>query len=132
MFRTCDRCENPATVHLTEIKGGKKTERHLCENCARALHVPQASKAFALLAAYGTATVDAAVPSSALKTHHHGILRTTAAAAWALLEYHDRGVVTTAMLERLAQSVSLGGVAGQEAVRRHMRGVLEQMKLNCQ
>ena len=44
MFRTCDRCENPATVHLTEIKGGKKTERHLCENCARALHVPQASK----------------------------------------------------------------------------------------
>jgi|SRR5262245_19219317 len=44
MFRSCDRCDNPATVHLTEIKGGSKTERHLCESCARALHVPQASK----------------------------------------------------------------------------------------
>ncbi len=44
MFRGCDRCDNPASVHLTEIKGGQKTEKHLCENCARALHVPQAAK----------------------------------------------------------------------------------------
>ena len=44
MFRSCDRCDNPATVHLTEIKGNDKTERHLCENCARQLHVPQATK----------------------------------------------------------------------------------------
>jgi protein arginine kinase activator len=44
MFRSCDRCENPATVHLTEIRAGKKTERHLCENCARELQVPYASK----------------------------------------------------------------------------------------
>ncbi len=56
MFRSCDRCENPATVHLTEIKGGKKTERHLCEKCARALHVPQASKELAkLLKSFGPA-----------------------------------------------------------------------------
>lgn len=41
---TCDRCESPATVHLTEIKNGAKTESHLCEECARALHVPQPSK----------------------------------------------------------------------------------------
>ena len=44
MFRRCDRCEKPATVHLTEIKGEEKTERHLCEDCARALQVPKATK----------------------------------------------------------------------------------------
>ncbi|MBM3985234.1 MAG: hypothetical protein FJ296_06050 [Planctomycetes bacterium] len=45
----CDRCENPATVHLTEIKGGQKSERHLCEKCAASLHVPTASKELAKL-----------------------------------------------------------------------------------
>lgn len=30
----CDNCKNPATVHLTEIKNGKKLEKHLCEQCA--------------------------------------------------------------------------------------------------
>lgn len=30
----CDNCDNPATIHLTEILGGKKIEKHLCENCA--------------------------------------------------------------------------------------------------
>ena len=30
----CQNCNNTATVHLTEIKGGKKIEKHLCEQCA--------------------------------------------------------------------------------------------------
>ena len=30
----CDNCNKNATVHLTEIKGGKKIEKHLCEQCA--------------------------------------------------------------------------------------------------
>jgi protein arginine kinase activator len=30
----CDNCKNPATVHLTEIRNGKKIEKHLCEQCA--------------------------------------------------------------------------------------------------
>ncbi len=31
----CENCNNaPATVHLTEIKAGKKIEKHLCEACA--------------------------------------------------------------------------------------------------
>jgi protein arginine kinase activator len=30
----CDKCNNPATVHLIEIKNGKKVERHLCEEHA--------------------------------------------------------------------------------------------------
>jgi protein arginine kinase activator len=33
----CDNCNNHATVHLTEIKGGKKIEKHLCEQCANQL-----------------------------------------------------------------------------------------------
>lgn len=32
----CDNCANNATVHLTEIKNGKKIEKHLCEQCAAA------------------------------------------------------------------------------------------------
>jgi len=31
----CQLCDKVATVHLTEIVGGKKTERHLCEQCAQ-------------------------------------------------------------------------------------------------
>jgi len=30
----CDQCNKQATVHLTEIKNGKKIEKHLCEQCA--------------------------------------------------------------------------------------------------
>ena len=33
----CENCNNTATVHLTEIKAGKKIEKHLCETCAAAL-----------------------------------------------------------------------------------------------
>jgi protein arginine kinase activator len=44
MFHTCDRCDSPATFHLTEIKSGTTSERHLCEECAKVLQVPQANK----------------------------------------------------------------------------------------
>ncbi|MFP4104799.1 MAG: UvrB/UvrC motif-containing protein [Phycisphaerae bacterium] len=30
----CDKCNNQATVHLTEIVSGEKIEKHLCESCA--------------------------------------------------------------------------------------------------
>jgi protein arginine kinase activator len=30
----CDNCNRQATVHLTEIRSGKKIEKHLCEQCA--------------------------------------------------------------------------------------------------
>jgi protein arginine kinase activator len=36
MKKKCDKCDNPATIHLTEIVGGAKTEKHLCEDCAAA------------------------------------------------------------------------------------------------
>ena len=34
MLIKCDNCNKPATVHLTEIRNGKKIEKHLCEQCA--------------------------------------------------------------------------------------------------
>ena len=34
MKKKCDKCDKPATIHLTEIVGGEKTEKHLCEDCA--------------------------------------------------------------------------------------------------
>ena len=32
----CDKCDKPATIHLTDIADGEKTEVHLCEDCAMA------------------------------------------------------------------------------------------------
>lgn len=32
---TCQFCEQPATVHLTDIVNKKRRELHLCERCAR-------------------------------------------------------------------------------------------------
>ena len=31
----CDGCKKAATVHLTEISGGKKVEKHYCETCPK-------------------------------------------------------------------------------------------------
>lgn len=35
----CHYCDNPATVHLTDIINKKKREVHLCEACARKHHL---------------------------------------------------------------------------------------------
>ncbi len=34
-MKKCLRCTNPATLHITELKGGKSLSLHLCESCAR-------------------------------------------------------------------------------------------------
>jgi len=69
-------------------------------------NVPQPSKAFAVLAAYGNDVVKDRVPSSALKGHPGAVVRLTSASAWALLEYRARGVVSSDMLRRLDASLS--------------------------
>jgi len=33
MDHKCEKCGQPATVHLTEIFGDKKVEKHLCDRC---------------------------------------------------------------------------------------------------
>ncbi len=37
----CQRCSNPATVHLTNIENNKKHEVHLCQKCAEAQQLVQ-------------------------------------------------------------------------------------------
>lgn len=34
-MKKCLRCSNQATLHITELKGGKSLSLHLCETCAR-------------------------------------------------------------------------------------------------
>ncbi|MFB3892711.1 MAG: UvrB/UvrC motif-containing protein [Phycisphaerae bacterium] len=34
MKQKCDKCDKPAVVHTTDIIGGQKIEKHLCEDCA--------------------------------------------------------------------------------------------------
>jgi protein arginine kinase activator len=43
----CEKCNRPATVHLTEIRAGKKIEKHLCEQCAGQLEGYNPTKAHA-------------------------------------------------------------------------------------
>lgn len=69
-------------------------------------NVPQPSKAFAVLAAYGNNVVKDRVPSSALKNHQNPVVRLTSASAWALLEYRENGIVSSDMLRRLDASLS--------------------------
>lgn len=47
---TCERCQDKATVHLTEKIDGRRRELHLCAECARAagLGVPDAAPKLAL------------------------------------------------------------------------------------
>ena len=35
-MKKCDKCDKPANLYLTEIIGGKKIQKHLCEDCAAA------------------------------------------------------------------------------------------------
>lgn len=72
-------------------------------------NVPQPSKAFAVLAAYGNDVVKDRVPSSALKGHRNAVVRLTSASAWALLEYRKKGVVGSDLLRRLDASLSGAG-----------------------
>lgn len=34
MKMKCDKCGKPATIHMTEVVGNQKLEKHLCEDCA--------------------------------------------------------------------------------------------------
>lgn len=64
-------------------------------------NVPQATKAYAVLASYGTDVVDACCPSSALKRHPNAVARTTMAAAWALLEFREKGRLSAEAMAKL-------------------------------
>ncbi len=71
---------------------------------ARALiedNVPQASKAYAIVASYGNEAVDDCCPSGALKNHSAAVARTTMDAGWALVEYREEGRLSAEAMARL-------------------------------
>lgn len=88
-------------------------------------NIPQASKAFALVAAYGNDTVDKCVPTSILKRHKNAIVRTTSAAARELIQYRKHGYVTKESFERMVTAMG-GGDAGS-----YMSEVFETMEIGC-
>lgn len=100
------------------------TTRHAIEG-----NVPQASKAFALLAAFGSEVVDETVPASALKRFEKGVVRTTSAAAWALLEYQQKKVVTRDALSRLARSLQSPQNPDLDMITRRICGVFDRMQI---
>ena len=64
-------------------------------------NVPQASKAYAIVASYGNDAVDDCCPSSALKSHPAAVARTTMDAGWALVEYREQGSLSAEAMARL-------------------------------
>lgn len=119
LFASAD--EVPRTAYTANVSLFMKT-KHLIED-----NIPQATKGFAILAAYGNDTIDKAVPTSALKQHPNAQVRITQAAAAELLEYCERGCVTEASLERMAKA--MGGKEAATSVRDYIKSVLSTMGL---
>jgi glucosamine-6-phosphate deaminase len=94
-------------------------------------NIPQASKAFAVVAGYGSAKVDTVVPTSALKTHRNGVVRLAQASAKALIEYRERGVVSNERLAEMAGDLE-GNKTGSAAKIQELRTVLETMDIRCE
>lgn len=92
-------------------------------------NVPQASKAFALLAAYGSDVVHPALPSSALKRHAGAVVRTTPEASWALEEYISRDCISKQSLDRMLLALTAGSVAGPARDRERVTPVLRDMEI---
>ncbi|MFP6596642.1 MAG: 6-phosphogluconolactonase [Candidatus Hydrogenedentota bacterium] len=84
-------------------------------------NIPQASKGFALVVAYGNETVDACVPTSILKRHGNAVVRTTSAAARELIEFRKHGIVSKESFERMATAM------GGDSTGAYIRAVFETM-----
>jgi protein arginine kinase activator len=41
----CQKCEKPATFHITDLIDGKPNELHLCEECAHKILAPSSDDA---------------------------------------------------------------------------------------
>ena len=111
----------PRSAYTANVALFMKTQ-HLIED-----NIPQAAKGFAILAAYGNDTINAAVPTSALKQHANAQVRITQAAAHELLEFRKHGVVTADAIGRMAEALG----SGQES-RTYTRTVLETMGIPVQ
>lgn len=122
LFR--QRADVPPLAYTANVPLFMKTRALIEDN------VPQAAKAYAILASYGNETIDACCPSSALKAHPSAIARTTMAAGWALLEYRKRGRLSAEAMAKLDQIWETPGDPAATAIkRRFMREALETLGL---
>jgi protein arginine kinase activator len=61
-MQKCERCSNPATVHITEVLGEAKfEEHHVCEQCFKQYNLETQGKGKALTAEAATADLDDAL-----------------------------------------------------------------------
>ncbi len=102
----------PAEAYTANVPLFMKT-RVLVED-----NVPQATKAYAIVASYGTDVVDDCCPSSALKQHPNAVARTTMAAGWALLEYRENGRLSAEAMARLDENWETPGDPETTAAKR--------------
>jgi hypothetical protein len=112
---------NEANIHQQKLdwpdyfRTGEDVPRYAC-TCDVALflkariivdNVPQASKIYSVLAAYGNDIVSGRIPSSVLKQHPDSYAFLTRESAWALLEYRKARAgnpdakISPMLLERL-------------------------------
>lgn len=110
LFRT--RQDVPAVAYTANVPLFMKT-RVLIED-----NVPQAAKAYAILASYANDAVDDCCPSGALKEHPSAMARTTMAAGWALLEYREQGRLSAAAMAKLDEIWETPGDPQATAVKR--------------
>lgn len=61
----CQRCDRPATFHITDLVDGKPNELHLCEECAGAFLSPSDEEAAEVLPAMAGLLAQAAVGETA-------------------------------------------------------------------
>jgi glucosamine-6-phosphate deaminase len=114
LFRTPS--DVPAEAYTANVPLFMRT-RELVED-----NVPQAAKAYAIVASYATDVIDACCPSSALKAHPNAVARTTMAAGWALVEYHEQGRLSADAMAKLDEIWETpGDLQATEAKQRFMR-----------
>ena len=121
LYRDAD--EVPREAYTANVPLFLRT-RHLIED-----NVPQASKAFALLAAYGSDVIHPVVPSSALKQHAGAVVRTTLEASWALEEYRAHSCISKQSLDCVLDMMAADSVAGAARDRERVIRVLRDMEI---
>lgn len=61
----CQRCEKPATFHITDLVDGQPKELHLCEQCAHTFLAPEEDEASDVIPAMAGLLAQAAVGETA-------------------------------------------------------------------
>ncbi len=98
-------------------------------------NVPQPSKAYSVLAAYGNDEVTASIPSSALKQHPASYAFLTADSAWALIAYRratardPHAKLLPSIMQRLEALWSSGNAETTAANIAQMRSILIDMRM---